>query len=126
MAITNEERVRWMRSFAGRLAKEEKSAKTAQRLFETAEALELADRGLTVEDATVIGSRRVARLLAPGTRVRVHLLSERKQVVEIIAVGRYDVVGKIVTESRDYGNVVMVPKHAVLFYEFLDGIGTEG
>lgn len=122
MTITNEERVRWMRSFAGRLAKEEKSAKTAQKLFETAEALELADKGLTVEDATVIGSRRVARLLAPGTRVRVHLLSERKQELVVMAVGRYDVVGQMPA-----GNVVMVPKHAVLFYEFLDGIaGTEG
>ena len=118
---TNDQRVRWLRSFAGGLAKEETTAKAAKQIYDAAEALELADKGLSKEDAQVIGSRRVARLLAPGTRVRVHLLSERKQELVVMAVGRYDVVGQMPA-----GNVVMVPKHAVLFYEFLDGVGTEG
>lgn len=121
--VTNEQRVRWMRSFAGKLAKEERTQKTAQRIFDAAEALELANVGLSHDAAAEVGSRRIARLLSPGTRVRMHLVSERKQLVEIVAVSRYEVVARIVTAgSRAYGSVVIIPKHAVLFYELLDGV----
>lgn len=119
----NGELVGWLRRFGGSMAKDPVTSQMSRRIFEAAEALELANVGLSREDAAEVGSRRIARLLAPGVRVVLHFVSERKLLVEIIAVGRYEVVARVLTESQRYGQRVIVPKHAVLFYELLEGEG---
>lgn len=140
---TNEEHVRWLRRYAGNLKIKAEGLtklgegegliqarlhlKKATRLFEAADAFEMAAMQLTPEAIAEMGSRRVAKLLSPGARVLMHLVSERKCEVEIVTVGRYDVVARAVGESADrrriYGRTLIIPKHAVLFYEMAEEVG---
>lgn len=123
MTASCDDHVEWLRREGGRLRKgaesvedEGKRAKVvarAERMFGIADALQLARAGVLNAEASG-GFRAAAELLRPGAVARVHFTSERKMDVVVVAIGRYDVVGR-----TGGGKTVMIPKHAVLFYEFL-------
>ena len=104
MMAVSDDHVEWLRREGGRLRKgaesledEGKRAKVvarAERLFAVADALQLARAGVLNADAAG-GFRAAVELLRPGALARVHFTSERKMDVEVVALGRYDVVARM-------------------------------
>lgn len=106
-----------MRQAAGKSEDEKHQAKwlkTAERMFHVADVLALALNG--TEPEAMGGHTGLLKRLCRGTAVNVRLVNGGLLVGTITAMGRYDfalVVGE--------GHELVVPKHAVLYWELTEG-----
>lgn len=88
MMAVSDDHVEWLRREGGRLRKGAESLED-----EGKRAKVVARAGVLNADAAG-GFRAAVELLRPGALARVHFTSERKMDVEVVALGRYDVVAR--------------------------------
>ena len=127
--MSETDHVQWMRRQAGlwRKAAEEgaepkqaqKLAKLADRLFAAAGSMEAALAGVNAD--VMAGNRAVAMALSPGKSVRVVLMQGAELRGQMGTIGRYDFL-----LTTDDGRRLVVPKHAVLYWELVEGTVEEG